>query len=78
MNGYIVKEIVKFYKVVYIVFDELYFYELLEYFNLLNKWICSYLKGMKVLFVIILVVVVKVEYIILDELINGFDFIVKR
>lgn len=33
LNGYTVKEIVKFYKAVYTAFDEPYFYELLERFN---------------------------------------------
>ncbi len=44
LNGYTVKEIVKFYKAVYKAFDEQYFYELLERFHLPNKRIRSYSK----------------------------------
>ncbi|CJA57373.1 ABC transporter ATP-binding protein [Streptococcus pneumoniae] len=78
LNGYTVKEIVKFYKAVYTAFDEPYFYELLEHFNLPNKRIRSYSKGMKALLAIILAVAAKAEYIILDEPTNGLDPIVKR
>ncbi|WP_324655948.1 ABC transporter ATP-binding protein [Bacillus cereus] len=78
LNGYTVKEIVKFYKAVYTAFDEPYFYELLERFNLPNKRIRSYSKGMKALLAIILAVAAKAEYIILDEPTNGLDPIVKR
>lgn len=78
LNGYTVKEIVKFYKTVYTAFDEVYFYELLERFNLPNKRIRSYSKGMKALFAIILAISTKAEYIILDEPTNGLDPIVKR
>ncbi|MED1508325.1 ABC transporter ATP-binding protein [Bacillus proteolyticus] len=78
LNGYTVKEIVKFYKAVYTAFDEQYFYELLERFNLPNKRIRSYSKGMKALLAIILAVAAKAEYIILDEPTNGLDPIVKR
>ncbi len=53
LNGYTIKEIVKFYKAVYTAFDEQYFYELLERFNLPNKRIRSYSKGMKALLAII-------------------------
>ncbi|MGW6189480.1 ABC transporter ATP-binding protein [Bacillus cereus] len=67
LNGYTVKEIVKFYKAVYTAFDEQYFYEILERFNLPNKRIRSYSKGMKALLAIIL-----------DEPTNGLDPIVKR
>ena len=59
LNGYTVKEIVKFYKEVYTAFDEAYFYELLERFYLPNKRIRSYSKGMKALFDIILAVSTK-------------------
>ncbi|MCU5443348.1 ABC transporter ATP-binding protein [Bacillus cereus] len=78
LNGYTVKEIVKFYKTVYTAFDEVYFYELLERFNLPNKRIRSYSKGMKALLAIILAISTKAEYIILDEPTNGLDPIMKR
>ena len=78
LNGYTVKEIVKFYKAVYTAFDEQYFYEILERFNLPNKRIRSYSKGMKALLAIILAFAAKAEYIILDEPTNGLDPIVKR
>ena len=68
----------KFYKAVYTAFDEPYFYELLERFNLPNKRIRSYSKGMKALLAIILAVAAQAEYIILDEPTNGLDPIVKR
>ncbi|EOP66780.1 acetoin ABC transporter ATP-binding protein [Bacillus cereus VDM006] len=78
LNGYTVKEIIKFYKAVYTAFDADYFYQLLERFNLPNKRIRSYSKGMKALLAIILAFSAKVEYIILDEPTNGLDPIVKR
>ncbi|MEF7636916.1 MULTISPECIES: ABC transporter ATP-binding protein [Bacillus cereus group] len=78
LNSYTIKEILKFYKAVYTAFDEPYFYELLERFNLPNKRIRSYSKGMKALLAIILAVSTKAEYIILDEPTNGLDPIVKR
>ncbi|MCR8857205.1 MULTISPECIES: ABC transporter ATP-binding protein [Bacillus] len=78
LNGYTVKEIIKFYKAVYTAFDADYFYRLLERFNLPNKRIRSYSKGMKALLAIILAFSAKVEYIILDEPTNGLDPIVKR
>ncbi|HGE5778570.1 TPA: ABC transporter ATP-binding protein [Bacillus pseudomycoides] len=78
LNGYTVKEIIKFYKAVYTAFDADYFYQLLERFNLPNKRIRSYSKGMKALLSIILAFSAKVEYIILDEPTNGLDPIVKR
>ncbi|WP_426980229.1 ABC transporter ATP-binding protein [Bacillus pseudomycoides] len=78
LNGYTVKEIIKFYKAVYTAFDADYFYQLLERFNLPNKRIRSYSKGMKALLSIILAFSAKVEYIILDEPTNGIDPIVKR
>ncbi|MDM5189785.1 ABC transporter ATP-binding protein [Bacillus sp. DX4.1] len=78
LNGYTVKEIAKFYKAVYTAFDENYFYQLLERFNLPNKRIRSYSKGMKALLAIILAFCTGVEYIILDEPTNGLDPIVKR
>ncbi|MEI3620389.1 AAA family ATPase, partial [Bacillus thuringiensis] len=65
-------------KAVYTAFDEPYFYELLERFNLPNKRIRSYSKGMKALLAIILAVAAQAEYIILDEPTNGLDPIVKR
>ncbi|EMA6341429.1 ABC transporter ATP-binding protein [Bacillus cytotoxicus] len=78
LNGYTVKEIVKFYKAVYKAFDEQYFYQLLERFHLPNKRIRSYSKGMKALLAIILAFASKVDYIILDEPTNGLDPIVKK
>ncbi|KOS24481.1 ABC transporter ATP-binding protein [Bacillus anthracis] len=78
LNGYTVKEIVRFYKTVYTAFDEVYFYELLERFNLPNKRIRSYSKGMKALLAIILATATKEQNIILDEPTNGLDPIVKR
>ncbi|MBE7146313.1 ABC transporter ATP-binding protein [Bacillus mycoides] len=78
LNGYTVKEIAKFYKAVYTNFNEEYFYQLLERFNLPEKRIRSYSRGMKALLAIILAFCTGVEYIILDEPTNGLDPIVKR
>lgn len=78
LSGYTVKEIVTFYKAVYENFDEEYFYQLLERFNLPNKRIRSYSRGMKALLAMILAFCTGVEYIILDEPTNGLDPIVKR
>ncbi|EJQ47353.1 hypothetical protein IEE_01357 [Bacillus cereus BAG5X1-1] len=78
LSGYTVKEIAKFYKAVYTNFDEEYFYQLLERFNLPEKRIRSYSRGMKALLAIILAFCTGVEYIILDEPTNGLDPIVKR
>ena len=78
LSGYTIKEIVKFYKVVYHHFNSDYFYELLERFNLPDKRIRSYSRGMKALLAMILAFSTGVEYIILDEPTNGLDPIVKR
>ncbi|CAG9610908.1 ABC transporter ATP-binding protein YtrB [Bacillus rhizoplanae] len=78
LSGYTVKEIVKFYKAVYHNFNEDYFYKLLERFNLPEKRIRSYSRGMKALLAMILAFSTGVEYIILDEPTNGLDPIVKR
>lgn len=78
LSGYTVKEIVKFYKAVYQNFNADYFYELLERFNLPDKRIRSYSRGMKALLAMILAFSTGVEYIILDEPTNGLDPIVKR
>ncbi|WIY60121.1 ABC transporter ATP-binding protein [Bacillus arachidis] len=78
LSGYTVKEIAKFYKAVYTNFNEEYFYQLLERFNLPEKRIRSYSRGMKALLAMILAFCTGVEYIILDEPTNGLDPIVKR
>lgn len=78
LSGYTIKEIAKFYKAVYKNFNETYFYELLERFNLPNKRIRSYSRGMKALLAMILAFCTGAEYIILDEPTNGLDPIVKR
>ncbi|MBY0596853.1 ABC transporter ATP-binding protein [Bacillus bingmayongensis] len=78
LSGYTIKEIAKFYRAVYKNFNEEYFYQLLERFNLPEKRIRSYSRGMKALLAIILAFCTGVEYIILDEPTNGLDPIVKR
>ena len=78
LSGYTVKEIVQFYKAIYHNFDEEYFYTLLKRFNLSDKRIRSYSKGMKALLAMILAFSTGVQYIILDEPTNGLDPIVKR
>ncbi|MGG2095621.1 ABC transporter ATP-binding protein [Bacillus sp. S13(2024)] len=78
LSGYTVKEIAKFYKAVYHNFNADYFYKLLERFNLPEKRIRTYSRGMKALLAMILAFSTGVEYIILDEPTNGLDPIVKR
>ncbi|WP_028399531.1 ABC transporter ATP-binding protein [Ectobacillus panaciterrae] len=78
LNGYTVKEIVRFYESVYKNFDTAYFYGLLHRFNLPERRIRSYSRGMKASLAMILAFSTKAEYIILDEPTNGLDPIVKR
>lgn len=78
LNGYTVKEIVRFYESVYENFDTAYFYGLLHRFNLPERRIRSYSRGMKASFAMILAFSTKAEYVILDEPTNGLDPIVKR
>ncbi|MCP8966947.1 ABC transporter ATP-binding protein [Ectobacillus ponti] len=78
LNSYTVAEIVRFYASVYEGFDKEYFYALLERFQLPERRIRHYSKGMKALFGIILAFATKADYIILDEPTNGLDPIMKR
>ncbi len=78
-NSYSIKELVRLYKTIYIDFDEVVFYELMERFTLpRNRKIRMYSKGMKALIFIILAISTRAKCIILDEPTNGLDAVVKR
>ncbi|MFS0861853.1 ABC transporter ATP-binding protein [Fredinandcohnia sp. 179-A 10B2 NHS] len=78
-NGYSVKELVVLYEAIYENFDSVYFYQLLERFNLPGKRkIRTFSRGMKALLFIILAISTRAKLIILDEPTNGLDAIVKR
>ncbi|TMW70281.1 ABC transporter ATP-binding protein [Alteribacter natronophilus] len=79
MKNYSTRELVRLYKSVYPRFDEVYFHELMERFNLSEaKKIKNYSKGMKALFSLVTAFATRAEYIILDEPTDGLDVIVKR
>lgn len=76
---YSVKEIILFYEKLYKKFDEAYFRNLLERFNLPQQGtLRRFSKGMKAMFFIALCFSTKAELIIMDEPTNGLDPIVKR
>ncbi|MDV2582824.1 ABC transporter ATP-binding protein [Alkalibacillus haloalkaliphilus] len=79
LKTYTVKEIVKFYKVVYPNFDEEYYYSLLDQFKF-NKSgkIKKMSKGQKALFSLILAFSTNAKYILLDEPTDGLDVIIKK
>ncbi|MCM3717437.1 ABC transporter ATP-binding protein [Fictibacillus phosphorivorans] len=79
LKTYNVKEIVKLYDAIYEDFDVMYFYSLMDRFQLpKNRKLRTYSKGMKALFLMILSFSTKADFIILDEPTNGLDPIVKR
>ncbi|WP_017187332.1 ABC transporter ATP-binding protein [Alkalibacillus haloalkaliphilus] len=79
LKTYTVKEIVKFYKVVYPNFDEEYYYSLLDQFKF-NKSgkIKKLSKGQKALFSLILAFSTNAKFILLDEPTDGLDVIIKK
>ncbi|MET3683021.1 ABC-2 type transport system ATP-binding protein [Alkalibacillus flavidus] len=79
LKAYSVKEIVKFYKVVYPSFDENYYYQLLDKFNFKKTGkIKQMSKGQKALFSLILAFSTNAQYILLDEPTDGLDVIIKK
>ncbi|WP_027965358.1 ABC transporter ATP-binding protein [Halalkalibacillus halophilus] len=79
LKTYSIKEIVKFYQVVYPNFDEDYYYGLLERFNFKKTGkIKQFSKGQKALFSLILAFSTNASYILLDEPTDGLDVIIKK
>lgn len=78
LRNYSIKEIVKLYEMIYNDFDTDYFYELLNRFNLPDRKIRGFSKGMQALLNMILSFSTRADLIILDEPTNGLDPIIKR
>lgn len=78
-NTYSVQTVVKIYKQIYTTFDEVFFNELMEQFELpLKAKLLSFSKGRKALFFIILAFSLNVRYLLLDEPMDGLDIIIKK
>ncbi|MDT0004014.1 ABC transporter ATP-binding protein [Listeria cossartiae subsp. cayugensis] len=78
-NTYSVHTVVKIYKQIYTTFDETFFMELMEQFELpMKAKLLSFSKGRKALFFIILAFSLNVRYLLLDEPMDGLDIIVKK
>ncbi|WP_188206731.1 ABC transporter ATP-binding protein [Alkalibacillus aidingensis] len=79
LKTYSIKEIVKFYQVVYPNFDQDYYFSLLEQFNFKKHGkIKQFSKGQKALFSLILAFSTNAKYILLDEPTDGLDVIIKK
>lgn len=77
-NTYSVKAVVKIYQSVYTSFDREYFTMLMEKFELpMKAKLMSFSKGRKALFFIILAFSLNVRYLLLDEPMDGLDYIIK-
>ncbi|WP_088810066.1 MULTISPECIES: ABC transporter ATP-binding protein [Listeria] len=78
-NSHNVKTIVKLYRSIYTDFDEFYFQELMERFDMkMDTKIISFSKGRKALFFMILAFSLNVKYLLLDEPMEGLDVMIKR
>ncbi|MCD2247987.1 ABC transporter ATP-binding protein [Listeria marthii] len=78
-NTYSVQTVVKIYKQIYTTFDEVFFNELMEQFELpMKAKLLSFSKGRKALFFIILAFSLNVRYLLLDEPMDGLDIIIKK
>ncbi len=78
-NSHNVKTIVKLYRAIYTDFDEFYFQELMERFDMkMDTKIISFSKGRKALFFMILAFSLNVKYLLLDEPMEGLDVMIKR
>ncbi|MDT0091736.1 ABC transporter ATP-binding protein [Listeria marthii] len=78
-NTYSVHTVVKIYKQIYTTFDETFFMELMEQFELpMKAKLLSFSKGRKALFFIILAFSLNVRYLLLDEPMDGLDIIIKK
>lgn len=78
-NTYSVNAVVKIYKNIYTTFDEHFFNDLMEQFELPKKAkLMSFSKGRRALFFIILAFSLNVRYLLLDEPMDGLDVIIKK
>ncbi|EMG27133.1 ABC transporter ATP-binding protein [Listeria fleischmannii 1991] len=78
-NSHNVKTIVKLYRSIYTDFDEIYFQNLMNRFDIkMDTKIISFSKGRKALFFMILAFSLNVQYLLLDEPMDGLDVIIKR
>ncbi|MBF2637654.1 ABC transporter ATP-binding protein [Listeria welshimeri] len=78
-NTYSVHAVVKIYKNIYITFDEGFFNDAMEQFELpMKAKLMSFSKGRKALFFIILAFSINVQYLLLDEPMDGLDVIIKK
>lgn len=78
-NTYSVHAVVKIYKNIYTTFDEVFFNDAMEQFELpMKAKLMSFSKGRKALFFIILAFSINVQYLLLDEPMDGLDVIIKK
>ncbi|EAE8346775.1 ABC transporter ATP-binding protein [Listeria monocytogenes] len=78
-NTYSVQAVVKIYRQIYTTFDEAFFNELMQQFELpMKAKLMSFSKGRKALFFIILAFSLNVRFLLLDEPMDGLDIIIKK
>lgn len=78
-NTYSVQTVVKIYRQIYPTFDEAFFSELMQRFELpMKAKLMSFSKGRKELFFIILAFSINVRFLLLDEPMDGLDIIIKK
>ncbi len=78
-NTYSVQTVVKIYRQIYPTFDEAFFSELMQQFELpMKAKLMSFSKGRKALFFIILAFSINVRFLLLDEPMDGLDIIIKK
>lgn len=78
-NTYSVQAVVKIYRQIYPTFDEAFFSELMQRFELpMKAKLMSFSKGRKALFFIILAFSINVRFLLLDEPMDGLDIIIKK
>lgn len=78
-NTYSVQTVVKIYRQIYPTFDEAFFSELMQRFELpMKAKLMSFSKGRKALFFIILAFSINVRFLLLDEPMDGLDIIIKK
>lgn len=78
-NTYSVQTVVKIYRQIYPTFDEAFFSDLMQRFELpMKAKLMSFSKGRKALFFIILAFSINVRFLLLDEPMDGLDIIIKK
>ncbi|EAG4302926.1 ABC transporter ATP-binding protein [Listeria monocytogenes] len=78
-NTYSVQTVIKIYRQIYPTFDEAFFSELMQRFELpMKAKLMSFSKGRKALFFIILAFSINVRFLLLDEPMDGLDIIIKK